>query len=64
MRLMYIVNVLKSCKTIEQKANTILWSGRVLSEEESDRFLWLIRSTTDLDLAVQKAKALYLGLVE
>jgi hypothetical protein len=62
LKLSKVFSVAKSCKTPEQLASCIVWSGRVLSHEDSLYFNLLVtRNVPNVDLAVHIAKQEMLG---
>lgn len=61
MKLTFALKVIMSCKTIDQMTTTILWVGRILSAEDSQRFLHIAKHLPNFDYAVMQAKSEYLA---
>lgn len=61
MKLTFAIKVIMSCKTIDQMSTAILWVGRILSAEDSRRFIHICQHLPNFDYAVMQAKSEYLA---
>jgi len=61
MKLTFAIKVFMSCKTIDQMSTTLLWIGRILSAEDSRRFLHIAQHVPNFDYAVMQAKSEYIA---
>lgn len=60
-KLTHVLNVMRSCKSTEQMASTILWASKVLSKQDRWKFVHACQSIVGFDYAVQEAMQIYIS---